>query len=273
MDGKVALVTGASSGIGMEVALALLERGYMVYGAARRVDRMKDLVERGGRVLALDLTDEASIEACLRSVLDGAGRLDVLVNNAGYGSYGAVEDVPLAEARRQFEVNLFGLARLTQLALPVMRRQGGGHVVNVSSMGGKIFTPMGAWYHATKHALEAWSDALRLEVERFGVKVVIIEPGSIATEWGGIARDSLLATSGEGPYGEQARAFARLMEPGHAIAASHPRVVAGAVMRALSARHPRARYAVGAGAKPFILARRLLGDRAFDGLVRRIVRS
>jgi len=271
MTRKVALVTGASSGIGTEVALALLDRGYAVYGAARRVDRMTKLAERGGVALPLDLTDERSIEACVSTVLEKEERLDVLVNNAGYGSYGAIEDVPLAEARRQFEVNLFGLARTTQLVLPAMRKQGGGHVFNVSSIGGKIFTPMGGWYHATKHALEGWSDVLRMEVEPFGVHVVIIEPGAIATEWGGIAHDSLLATSGEGAYQGQARGFAKALTPS-SLTGSPPRVVADTVVRALAARRPRTRYAVGAGARPILLARALLSDRAYDGLVRRVLR-
>jgi len=272
MTRKVALVTGASSGIGTEVALALLERGFAVYGAARRVDRMKELVDRGGQALPLDLTDERSIEDCVGAILAAEGRLDVLVNNAGYGSYGAIEEVPLAEARRQFEVNLFGLARVTQLVLPAMRKQGGGYVFNVSSIGGKIFTPMGGWYHATKHALEGWSDALRMEVEPFGIHVVIIEPGAIATEWGGIAHESLMATSGQGPYQAQARGFAKAFEQVEK-SGSNPRLVADVVVRALSARRPRTRYAMGAGARPALLARALLPDRAYDGLMRRLMRG
>jgi NAD(P)-dependent dehydrogenase (short-subunit alcohol dehydrogenase family) len=271
MTRKVALVTGASSGIGTEVALALLARGHAVYGAARRTDRMQPLTGKGGVALPLDLTDDRSIERCVSTVLEREGRIDVLVNNAGYGAYGAIEEVPLAEARRQFEVNLFGLARTTQLVLPAMRKQGGGHVFNVSSIGGKVFTPMGGWYHATKHALEGWSDVLRVEVAPFGIHVVIIEPGAIATEWGGIAHDSLLATSAEGPYREQARGFARALAGSVSRFASAPRVVADVMMRALAARRPRARYAVGGGARPILLARALLPDRAYDALVRRMV--
>ena len=179
--------------------------------------------------------------------------------------------MPLAEARRQFEVNLFGLARLTQLVLPTMRRQGSGHIVNVSSIGGKISTPMGGWYHATKYALEGWSDALRMEVAPFGIRVVIVEPGAIATEWSGIARETLLAASSKGPYQDQARAFAGLIAPGGRFAGSPPRVVAEAVVRAVAARRPRTRYVVGQGARAFLLARALLPDRAYDGLVRRIL--
>jgi NAD(P)-dependent dehydrogenase (short-subunit alcohol dehydrogenase family) len=273
MARKVALVTGASSGIGTAVALALLQRGYAVYGAARRVERMQELTGLGGHALPLDLTDARSTDACVGAVLEREGRLDVLVNNAGYGSYGAIEQVPLAEARRQFEVNLFGLARVTQLVLPTMRVQGNGHIVNVSSIGGKIFTPMGGWYHATKHALEGWSDALRLEVEPFGLRVIIVEPGAIATEWAGIARETLLATSGQGPYARQANAFANLISPSGRLVGSPPRVVAETVVRAISARRPRTRYAVGQGARPILLLRALLPDRAFDFVLRRLLQA
>ncbi|MGC4001302.1 MAG: oxidoreductase [Anaeromyxobacter sp.] len=272
MDRKVALVTGASSGIGAEVSLALLRLGYTVHGAARRVDRMAPLVAAGGQAVALDLTDDASIQACVSTLLANEGRLDVLVNNAGYGSYGAIEDVSLAEARRQFEVNLFGLARLTQLALPAMRAQRSGHVFNVSSMGGKLSTPMGGWYHATKHALEGFSDALRMEVAPFGVHVVIIEPGAIASEWSGLAQESLVASSGAGPYATQARAFAALMARADGQG-SPPRVVADAVVRALRARRPRTRYVMGTGARPALLARRWLPDRAYDGMLRLLLRG
>jgi NAD(P)-dependent dehydrogenase (short-subunit alcohol dehydrogenase family) len=271
MTRKVALVTGASSGIGAEICGALSKRGDAVYGAARRVDRMQALVGAGGTALSLDVTDDASVQACVAAVLEKEGRIDVLVNNAGYGSYGAIEEVPIAEARRQFEVNLFGLARITQLVLPVMRRQRGGYVFNVSSMGGKISTPMGGWYHATKHALEGWSDALRMEVEPFGIHVVIIEPGAIASEWSGIAQESLLASSGSGPYQEQARGFARLMATADRTS-SHPRVVADAVLRALSAKKPQTRYAMGAGAKPAMLARAVLPDRTYDAILQRLIR-
>lgn len=269
MTSKVALVTGASSGIGTEVALALLDGGYTVFGAARRLERMQAIVDRGGRALSLDLTDDRSTEDCVAAVLREHGRLDVLVNNAGYGSYGAIEEVPLAEARRQFEVNLFGLARVTQLALPAMRRQGAGHIFNIGSIGGKVFTPMGGWYHATKHALEGWSDALRMEVAPFGIHVVLIEPGAIETEWGDIARGSMLATSGQGPYEAQAQGVAKGMK--RLGSGSPPRVVADAIVRALSARRPRTRYAMGAGARSALLARALLSDRAYDAVVRRLM--
>ena len=178
MNTKTALVTGASSGIGEATALKLHELGFTVYGAARRTDRLEQLAQRGIKPLAMDVTDDESIRAGVERIIADTGRIDVLVNNAGYGSYGAIEDVPSAEARRQFDVNVFGAMRLTQLVLPHMREQRSGTVVNISSMGGKIFTPLGGWYHATKFAVEALSDCLRLEVKPFGINVVVIGPCS-----------------------------------------------------------------------------------------------
>ena len=156
----------------------------------------------------MDVTDEESMRSGVDQILADEGRIDVLVNAAGYGSYGAVEDVPLSEARNQFEVNLFGAARLTQLVLPGMREQHSGTIVNITSMGGKIYTPLGAWYHATKHALEALSDCLRMELKPFGIDVVVIEPGGIRTEWPGIAAEKVRAVSGSGPYAPQGNAVA-----------------------------------------------------------------
>lgn len=205
---KVALVTGASSGIGEAAALELAAAGFTVYGAARRVARMEHLKASGIHPIAMDVTDDQSMQAGVEQIIAEHGRLDVLVNNAGYGSYGAIEDVPVDEARAQLEVNVFGAARLTQLVLPQMRRQRSGTIVNITSMGGKITTPLGGWYHATKFALEALSDCLRMEVAPFGIDVVIIEPGGIKTEWSGIAADKVRAVSGSGPYATQANAVA-----------------------------------------------------------------
>jgi NAD(P)-dependent dehydrogenase (short-subunit alcohol dehydrogenase family) len=196
--GKTAFITGASSGIGMEAARGLLAAGYVVYAGARRIDRMAPLAGAGARLLSLDVTDDASMIAAVKTILGDTGRIDVLVNNAGYGSYGALEDVPIAEARRQFEVNLFGLARLSQLVLPTMRVRRAGRIVNISSIGGAFGEPFGSWYHATKFALEGLSDSLRMEVRRFGIDVVVIQPGAIVSEWNGIARDGLARHSGDG---------------------------------------------------------------------------
>ena len=202
---KVVLITGASSGMGKSTAFELHEKGYTVYGMARRTEKMNDLKAKGMEVVPLDLTKDETIVDAVNTVLDKEGRIDVLINNAGYGSYGSVEEVPIVEAKRQFEVNIFGLARITQLVLPTMRKQKSGRIVNISSMGGKMYTPFGAWYHATKYALEGWSDCLRIEVAPFGIDVAIVEPGGIQTEWGDIAMDNLDKVSGKGPYADMVK--------------------------------------------------------------------
>ncbi|UXM92187.1 oxidoreductase [Paenarthrobacter sp. JL.01a] len=272
MTTKTALVTGASSGIGEATARKLQALGFTVYGAARRTDRLQSLAADGNRTLAMDVTDDASMRAGIDHIIADAGRIDVLVNNAGYGSYGALEDVDIDEGRRQFEVNVFGAMRLAQLALPHMRAQRSGTIVNITSMGGKIYTPLGGWYHGTKFALEALSDCLRLEVKPFGIDVVVIEPGGIATEWGGIAADFVEETSGNGAYSAQAHAVAKsLRSEANANRNSPPSVVADAVANAVTASKPKTRYAVGFGAKPLIAARGLLTDRQFDAVISRAV--
>jgi NAD(P)-dependent dehydrogenase (short-subunit alcohol dehydrogenase family) len=270
---QVALVTGASSGIGEAAVRALLGAGYTVYAAARRVERMEALAHDGARLLALDVTDDASLTDGVRKVLGETGRVDVLVNNAGYGSFGALEEVPLEEARRQFEVNVFGLARLTQLVLPGMRERRSGTIVNVSSMGGQFYEPLGSWYHATKFAVEGLSDSLRIELRPFGVRVVVVQPGAIRSEWSSIARGSLLEVSGRGPYARGARRVAGVMKTAYMPGmASPPEVVAGAILQAVEARRPLPRYRVGAGARPLLALRKILPDRLFDLVVRGIYR-
>ncbi|HEY3752898.1 MAG TPA: oxidoreductase [Pseudonocardiaceae bacterium] len=269
MPSTVALVTGASSGIGKATATALHELGHTVYAAARRVERMRDLEAAGVRLLPMDVTDDESMTSGIKQIIEETGRLDILVNNAGYGSYGALEDVSLDEARRQFDVNVFGLARLTQLALPHMRAQRSGHIVNVSSIGGKIYEPLGDWYHATKFAVEGLSDSLRVEVKPFGIKVVVIEPGAIKTEWSSIAAGSVLATSGETAYAGQAKTIAAMLNSteSNPRRSSPPTVISKAIVRAVTARRPKTRYVVGLGAKPILFARRVLPDRTFDALI------
>ena len=272
MTAKTALVTGASSGIGEATALKLRDLGYTVYGAARRTDRLHGLAGHGVRPLAMDVTDDDSMRAGIDRIVAETGRIDVLVNNAGYGSYGAIEDVTMDEARRQFEVNVFGAMRLTQLVLPHLRAQRSGSIVNVTSIGGKIHTPLGGWYHGTKFALEGLSDALRLETRPFGIDVVVIEPGGIKTEWGGIAADNVQKTSGGGAYAEQAAAVAAGMRSeANARRSSPPQVIADAIGKAVTARRPRTRYASGFAARPILALRRILSDRAFDSLITRVV--
>jgi NAD(P)-dependent dehydrogenase (short-subunit alcohol dehydrogenase family) len=265
---KTALITGASSGIGEATALHLAELGYAVYAGARRLERMSDLVDRGIRTKTVDVTDDASMTALVEAIIAETGRIDVLVNNAGYGLYGALEDVPIEEARRQFDVNLFGLARLTQLVLPKMRQQHDGYIVNVSSMGGKIWEPLGSWYHASKFAVEGLSDSLRVEVAEFGIKVVIIQPGTIRSEWSGIAADQLEASSASTPYARQAKLVgAGLRGVDQMRLASGPEVVAEAIARAVQSPRPRTRYVVGGGARGILLAERILPDRGFDKFI------
>ncbi|MEU9337046.1 oxidoreductase [Streptomyces sp. NPDC048290] len=269
---KVAFVTGASSGIGAATALRLNDAGYQVYAAARRVERMASLEAAGIHVLSLDLTDPDSITAAVRTVLADGGRLDLLVNNAGYGSYGAIEDVPMAEARAQFEVNVFGLADLTRQVMPQMRAQRGGTIANISSMGGKVVAPLGGWYHASKFALEALSDALRMEARPFGIHVVVIEPGSVRSEWGRVAAEHLRSTARTSPYRAVAERVADHLaassEPGSRTT-SEPEVIARTVVRVARATRPRTRYRTGFGAAPLVFLRWLLPDRAIDSLVRR----
>ncbi|MGL5823252.1 MAG: oxidoreductase [Nocardioides sp.] len=273
MTSPVALVTGASSGIGAQTALGLQESGFLVYGVARRVERMRGLADRAVKVFEMDVTDDAAMVAGIDRILQEVGRIDVLVNNAGYGSYGAVEEVPINEARRQFEVNLFGLARLVQLVLPHMRDQRAGRIINVSSIGGKFYEPLGAWYHATKFAVEGFSDSLRLELAPFGIRVVIIEPGPIVTEWSEISRKSLTERSAAGPYAELAARVRRVLERADKPPmASTADVVAAKIVKAATTRSPRARYPVGRGAGTVVRTRKLLPDPAMDLVIKAMYR-
>jgi NAD(P)-dependent dehydrogenase (short-subunit alcohol dehydrogenase family) len=269
MTSRVALVTGATSGIGEAAARALRDEGFTVYAAGRRIDRLAALAGERMIPLALDVTDDESRIAAIERIVGEHGRIDLLVNNAGYGSLGAIEDTGLDEGRRQFEVNVFGPFRLIQLVLPHMRAQRGGRIINVSSIGGKVYSPLGGWYHGTKFALEGMSDSLRLEVAPFGIDVSVIEPGAIATEWGPIAADNVERTSGDGAYAAVARAVGLNLRSTSRKSSAPAKVVADAIVAAATARRPKTRYAVGTNAKPALIARRILTDRAFDVLALR----
>jgi NAD(P)-dependent dehydrogenase (short-subunit alcohol dehydrogenase family) len=268
-----ALITGCSTGIGRATARRLVRSGRPVYATARRPQAIADLAGAGCRTLALDVTDEASMRAAVEAVEKEEGAVGALVNNAGYGSDGPVEEVPIEEVRRQFETNVFGLARLCQLVLPAMRRRGRGRIVNVSSMGGRLTLPGGGFYHATKYAVEALSDALRFEVRGFGVDVVVVEPGTIQTGFGDTAIERIDACAPpESPYTRFREALKEQIRGAYegplARLAGSPDDVARVIERALSARRPRPRYPVTAGARVLIGLRRLLGDRGFDLLLR-----
>jgi short-subunit dehydrogenase len=264
---QVVLITGASAGIGKETAKLLLENGYIVYGAARRLEAMEDLRQLGAGILRMDITDDGSVQQTVAAVIGAESRIDVLINNAGYGSTGALEDVPLAEARSQFETNVFGLVRMSQLVIPHMRARGSGRIVNLSSVGGKIATPLSGWYNATKFSVEALSDTMRLELKPFGIDVVIIEPGGIQTEWSGIAAANALRNSGHTVYasivGKLVSGFKKYDRQ-----LSPPGVIARLIVKAIRARHPRTRYAGGFGAGPALLARKLVPDRLLDRVIR-----
>ena len=265
---KVILITGASAGIGKATAKLLVSKGHTVYGAARRLDKMQDLKALGVKLLEMDVTVEESMVKGVEEILRNEKRIDVLVNNAGYGSYGALEDVPISEAKYQFEVNIFGLARLTQLVLPTMRAQHSGTIINISSIGGKLGEPHGVWYHATKFAVEGLSDSLRMELKQFGINVVVIEPGAIKTEWAGIARENLMKVSGNTAYKDLARKHVKLFEQAdNSSMSDEPIVIAHAIDKAINASRPKTRYAVGGGAKPALFMRRILSDRMFDGFL------
>lgn len=268
MTSKVCLVTGASSGIGRAVALELLDAGHTVYGAARRTHLMDDIRAVGGRALRMDARDEADLDRVTDTVLSEQGRIDVLVNNAGTVLHGAIEDVPLDRARDQLEVNLFAPARLVQLVLPHMRARSSGTIVNVSSIGGEIALPLGAWYYASKHGLEAFSDTLRMEVAPFGIDVVIIQPGIIKTEFEDETPAQLRQMSGAGAYRDMAESMARRGETGLSQG-SDPKLVAETVRQAVEAGKPETRYAVGWLADRLLELNRTLPDREFDAMVTR----
>lgn len=266
---QVVLITGASSGIGRQTAILMAKTGHIVYGAARRLDKLQELVPFGVIPLAMDVTKEYSCEMGLKRILQEQGTLDILINNAGYGSYGAVEDVPLTEAQRQLEVNVFGAIRLTKLVLPIFRKQHGGRIIMVSSVAGRVTGPLGGWYHASKYALEALSDALRMETTPLNIKVSIVEPGLVKTQWGHIAADHLQATSQLGPYSRLAISMSEGINKLYASKwVSSPEDVAKTVFLAANATQPQARYLTGRGAYLLLILHALLPTGIFDALAR-----
>jgi len=270
---KAVLITGCSTGIGRTTAEHLVRAGWTVYATARKADTIRDLEGGGCKILPLDVCSEESMRQAVTAVEAAAGAVGVLINNAGYGQEGAFEEVPMEQVRRQFETNVFGLTRLTQLVLPGMRRQGWGKIVNLSSMGGKLTLPGGAFYHATKHAVEALSDALRFEVRPFGIDVIVIEPGPIRTRFGDTAIDSIHAAGAvDSPYAAFNRTLAVKIREAYegpmGKLALGPEAVAKVIERALSAARPRTRYPVTVAARLLMGIRRWLPDRGFDAMLR-----
>jgi short-subunit dehydrogenase len=282
------LITGCSSGIGRAAAISLHAAGLTVYATARQVDSLADLARQGIHTLALDVTDGASMTDAVAAVEQEAGPVGVLVNNAGYGLYGPVEQLPMDEIRREFETNFFGLVRLTQLVLPGMRRRGRGRILNVSSMGGRITLPGGAFYHASKYAVEALSDALRMEVAQFGIDVVLIEPGPVKTPWNDVAAASLSAAGPAGPAGPDGpdgpvadgdpyatykaavgASFARTQAGLVGRLGSTSEDIAKVITQAVTARRPRPRYLINPVAKSLVAMNQVLPARAYDAVMRR----
>ena len=271
--GKVALVTGASSGIGAVTALHLKALGFDTYAAARRLDRMEPLKRKDIHVLELDLTSDASIKKAFHQVASEAGGVDVLVNNAGYGLYGSVEEVPLDQARRQFEVNLFGLGALTQLVIPHMREQRSGKIVNISSIGGVAASPYGGWYHATKFAVEGFSSSLRQELNPFGVDVVIVRPGGVNTEWRTPAGDSLKKYSYDGPYQKAVRpALTKFMSDEFTKMLADPQNVADVIGKVVTTDHPKAIYnGTSLAGKILFIHKMMMSEKLRDAFTRKFL--
>jgi short-subunit dehydrogenase len=268
MNKKTALITGASTGIGRATAILLNEKGYTVYAGARRTERMKDLEQMGVHTFALDVTNEDSMAAGVAAILEKEKSIDILVNNAGYGSYGAIEDVPLEEGKRQFEVNLFGMARMIQLVLPGMRKNHYGKIINISSMGGKIWTPLGGWYHASKFAVEGFSDCLRLETQQFGIDVALIEPGGVKSEWADISAEHIEKYSGNTAYASMAHGYVKTMKKNYeGNNLSSPEEIANLVLKASSAKKSKTRYLYGFMAKPMVRMKGIIGDRGYDRMM------
>jgi NAD(P)-dependent dehydrogenase (short-subunit alcohol dehydrogenase family) len=273
MKGQVILVTGCSSGIGRATAFHAAERGHRVFASARRRTDLAELAERSIETVELDVTDGASVDAAVATVLGAAGRIDALVNNAGYGQYGAVEDVTLPEWRAQFEVNVFGAIRLLHAVLPPMREARKGTIVNVSSVAGKVTIPFAGPYCASKHALEAISDALRVEAAPWKIRVVVVEPGPIATHFGARTREvtaRILQT--HGPYSRFYANAERASEKEFQRGTRQPELVARVIVRAIESRRPKTRYRVAPMAKILVPLKRLASDRFLDRRLKRALK-
>ena len=262
---KVILVTGASSGIGKDTALSLIKEGHIVYGAARRLEMMQDIIQAGGHAIKMDILKERNIDDVVNQIINEQNRIDILINNAGYGLWGAVETISIDEAKRQFDVNIFGLAYLTKKIIPIMRKQKSGKIINMSSMGGKVYTPFGAWYHATKYALEGWSDCLRIELKSFGIDVILIEPGVIKTEFQDVMMDSTVERSIGTPYEKKLKALEKATQEMYARGVgSPPSVITKLIIKAINSPNPKRRYVGGLFAKPMLFIKKWFGDKMYE---------
>jgi NAD(P)-dependent dehydrogenase (short-subunit alcohol dehydrogenase family) len=266
LGNKIVLITGASSGMGKETAKLLLSKGFIVYASARRTEQMGSLEQSGAKILKLDVTDQNSIGSAVEKIISEQGKLDVLVNNAGFGLLGAIEEVSIEQARYQMEVNVFGPSRLIQLVLPHMRAQQSGKIVNISSTSGKMGVPLSGWYSASKFAVEGLSDSLRLEVKQFGIDVVLIEPGGVRSEWGGIARKGLHNSPEGSAYNRMASKILKFSDKSESKN-SDPSVIADLVLQSITSLKPKIRYHGGYMAGPILFLKKVLSDRLFDKLL------
>ena len=268
MPTLVALVTGASSGIGKAIAQAFVAQGYIVYATARQLDALTDI--QGIRPLMLDVTQEHSMVQAIQTITAEQSSIDVLVNNAGFALNGPVEELSLEQVRDEFETNVFGLVRMTQLVLPIMRANHRGHIINIGSIGGTFTAPGAGAYHASKYAVEAFTDALRFEVRTFGIKVSLIQPTGVHTQFFAKLTETLPQTGEDSPYAYFKKRFVQTtnrMFAGRMYGLIEADDVANVVVQAAQSRQPRARYKVGASAYMYYYMRRLLSDRAWDWIM------
>ena len=263
---KVILITGTAHGIGKSTAQYLIDKGHIVYGGDILVEENLYLNEIGGVALEMDVTKQDHVDNAINQIIAEQGRIDVLVNNAGIAVGSAIEDVSMEDALYQFEVNLFGIGRTVKAALPYMRAQGSGTIINISSVLGKAYNPLYGWYVSSKHALEGWSDVLRLEVDQFGIDVVIVEPGMIKTNIGNYSaqyfekysKNSAYANFYGSPDDKEENSFDNY---------SDPIVIAKVIDKAIDARSPKTRYSAGAYSWILLTMRGILPDKWFDKLI------
>lgn len=271
MNKKIILITGASEGIGLIAGKLLAGQGHKVYGTSRSENKFNKMIETGINPLQLDVKSDESCKKCIEEIIKKEGKIDVLINNAGFGFYGPIEMVSIEEAKNQLEVNVFGLVRMTKLVIPYMRKEKSGRIINISSVAGRVTTYLGGWYHASKYAVETISDSLRMETKKFGIDVVIIEPGAITSKWGTIAMDNLEKTVEGTEYKEEAakviRTYRKMYDPKNKII-SKPELVAKKISKAVNVKNPRTRYAFGFGAKILIFLHAILPTRAFDWIMK-----
>jgi NADP-dependent 3-hydroxy acid dehydrogenase YdfG len=269
---KTILITGASSGFGKLTAKRLIELGYTVYGAARRVNKMDDLVKMGGHALKIDVTSDESVKAAVAQVIEEQGRIDVLVNNAGYGAFSTIEDISPKELKYQFDVNVFGYARLQKAVLPYMRKQKSGRIILLSSMSGKMSIACSGWYSATKFAVEAMADALQMEVRHLGIKVVKIRPGVIKTDFHDVAFEKFNKVKLARDYDTLRQQFFAMMKKDFARSRT-PETTIKSIIKAIETKKPKASYTTTSDARQNLFLRNLLGEKLFEKAVLLIMKN